>query len=409
MITLFGRLLAPDDRGLCLVTVDGDRIVRIEPASEPAPGSIGGPTARILPGLLDIQLNGAFGDDFADPTADMARICRGLPRFGVTGFVPTIVTSPVAAYAGAIANVGRMPAAGEARALGAHIEGPFISPLHPGTHDPAQLRRPSVEEARGWLEAGPVRYVTLAPELPGALELVEFLVGRGVRVSMGHTDATWADAEAAVAAGATQATHLFNAMRPFRHRDPGVAGFVLANPVAAGVIADGVHVSFEALRVVARAKGPDDIFLVTDALSGLGLPPGAYVLAGREYISDGTCGRLADGTLSGSLLPLNRALRNLVERVGLDPAQAVRMATVNPARALGLDATLGRVETGRTADLVVVDDGWEVEATVIGGTIAYRREPREPGNSDEPGEPATIPAAAGAVQGAASSVGSATR
>lgn len=396
MITLFGRLLAPDDRGLCLVTVDGDRIARIEPASEPAPGSIGSPTSSILPGLLDIQLNGAFGDDFADATADMARICAGLPQFGVTGFVPTIVTSPREAYVGAIANVTRTPAVGEARALGAHIEGPFISPLHHGTHDPAQLRLPSIDEARAWLEAGPVRYVTLAPELPGAQELIAFLVERGIRVSMGHTDATWADAEAAVAAGATQATHLFNAMRPFRHRDAGVAGFVLANGVAAGVIADGVHVSFEALRVVARSKGSDEVFLVTDALSGLGLPPGRYVLAGREYISDGTCGRLPDGTLSGSLLPLNRALRNLVDQVGLDPALAVRMATLNPARALGLDATLGRVETGRTADLVVVDEGWEVEATIIAGSIAYRR---------ELGESTTVSSSAQVATGAASSTG----
>ncbi len=374
MTMLFGRLYAPDDRGLCLVTVESEKITAIEPATVPTQGCLGGPTSRIVPGLLDIQLNGAFGDDFADPAADMERIGRGLPQFGVTGFVPTIVTSPVAAYAPALANLRRAPAAREARPLGVHIEGPFISPQHPGTHDPALLRAPDIAEARAWLDGGDIRYVTLAPELPGALPLISFLASRGVRVAMGHTDATWAEAEAAVAAGAGQATHLFNAMRPLRHRDPGIAGFVLATHVTAGFIADGHHVAFETLRLVARVKGPDEAYLVTDALSGLGLPSGKYRLAGREYISDGTCGRLPDGTLSGSLLPLNRALRNLVDRVGLEPAEAVRLATLNPARALGLDGSLGRIEVGRGADLVLLDDGWEVQATIIGGQLAYRSE-----------------------------------
>lgn len=374
MTTLFGRLYAPDDRGLCLVTVEDGTIRTIEPATDPTRDSLGGASSRIVPGLLDIQLNGAFGDDFADPSADMERIGRGLPRFGVTGFVPTIVTSPAAAYAPALANLRRAPGPREARSLGAHIEGPFISRRHPGTHDPALLRLPDLAEATAWLEGGDIRYVTLAPELPGALPLIALLTDRGVRVSLGHTDATWAEAEAAVAAGATQATHLFNAMRPLRHRDPGIVGYVLATHVTAGVIADGQHVAFETLRMVARAKGLDEVYLVTDALSGLGLPPGRYRLAGREYISDGTCGRLPDGTLSGSLLPLNRALRNLVERVGLAQADAVRMATLNPARALGLDGSLGRIEVGRCADLVLVDDDWEVQATFVAGQLAYASE-----------------------------------
>ncbi len=374
MTTLFGRLYAPEDRGPCLVTVEGDTIASIQPATEPPPGCLGGPTSRITPGLLDMQVNGAFGDDFADPSADMERIGHGLPRFGVTAFVPTIVTSPAAAYAPALANLRRQPGPGEARSLGVHIEGPFISPAHPGTHDPALLRLPDPGEAAAWLEAGDVRYVTLAPELPGALPLIAFLADRGVRVAVGHTDATWAQAEAAVAAGATHATHLFNAMRPLRHRDPGVVGFVLATRMTAGVIADGHHVAFETLRMVARAKGLDDVILVTDALSGLGLPPGRYRLAGREYVSDGTCGRLPDGTLSGSLLPLNRALRNLVDRVGLAPADAVRMTTLNPARALGLDGSVGRIEVGRRADLALLDDDWEVRATFVSGQLAFAAE-----------------------------------
>jgi N-acetylglucosamine-6-phosphate deacetylase len=377
MIRLFGHLYAPDDRGLCLVTVEGDRIAGIEAAAAGAqtPAEvIGGPAARILPGLLDIQVNGAFGDDFADPSARMASIRRRMPRFGVTSFVPTIVTSAPETYRPTLANLRRSSEPGEAAVLGVHIEGPFISPKHPGTHPPQHLRPPDVREAATWLEEGDVIWFTLAPELPGALELIRFLVREGVRVSMGHTDATWEEASVAAGAGATIATHLFNAMRPFRHRDPGVAGYVLASDLAAGFIADGNHIAFETIRVVARAKAPDRMILVTDALAGLGMPPGRYWLAGREYVSDGTCGRLPDGTLSGSLLPLNDALRNLVEKAGLDPVVAVGMATLNPARALGLEGTHGRVEMGRRADLAVVDSGWNVLATICGGAVGYAAE-----------------------------------
>jgi N-acetylglucosamine-6-phosphate deacetylase len=371
VIQLFGHLYAPDDRGLCAITVDDGKVAAIRPAEEPPAGSIGGPRARILPGLIDIQINGAFGDDFSDPSANMPSICERLPRFGVTAFVPTIVTSAPDVYMPALANLRHPPASGEARVLGVHIEGPFINHTYRGAHDPAQLRPPSIEEAGRWLEAGEVLWLTLAPELPGALELIAFLVERGVRVSIGHTDATWSEAAAGVDAGATLATHLFNAMRPLRHRDPGVAGYVLATGLTAGFIADGNHVAFETLRLVARIKAPDELVLITDALAGLGMPPGRYQVAGHQYDSDGTSGRLLDGTLTGSLLPLNLALRNLVEKVGLEPAVAVRLATLNPARALGLDGTLGRVKVGAVADLAVVDENWQVMATIAGGSVAY--------------------------------------
>ena len=292
----------------------------------------------------------------------------------VVAFVPTIVTSPAEAYASALAHLSRAQSPGAATVLGAHVEGPYLSPAHPGTHNPALLRHPDPDQVRGWLEAGDVRYVTLAPELPGSIEVIDLLVRSGVRVALGHTDATWADARAAVDAGASLVTHLFNAMRPLRSRDPGVVGFALGSHVPAGFIADGNHLAFETIEMLARIKGPDELYLVTDALAGLGMPPGRYRLADREYISDGTCGRLPDGTLSGSLLPLNRALRNLVERVGLDPALAVRLATLNPARVLGVDAGHGRIAVGRPADVALLDAGWYVLMTVIGGAVAFRSE-----------------------------------
>jgi N-acetylglucosamine-6-phosphate deacetylase len=372
VIKLFGHLLAPEDRGLCLVTVDNGVVAAIDRAAEPVEGCLGGKTSRILPGLLDIQVNGAFGDDFADPSADLDRICKGMLSFGVTGFVPTVVTSPADAYGPALAHLRRSHRPGEARVLGVHIEGPFISPLYRGTHGEQQIRLPNIDEAARWVDEGDIRYVTLAPELPGALELISFLVKRGVRVSMGHTNATWDDARAAVDSGAGLATHLFNAMRPFKHRDPGVAGFVLATHTPAGFIADGNHIAFETIQMIARIKAPDELYLVTDALAGLGMPPGRYMLAGLEYISDGTCGRLPDGTLSGSLLPLNKAIRNLVDKAGLDASTAVRLATANAARAIGKEETMGRVEKGRVADLVLVDETWEVQSTIVAGELAYQ-------------------------------------
>jgi N-acetylglucosamine-6-phosphate deacetylase len=381
VIRLAGQLFDPDDRGASLVTVEDGVVRSIDAApggdlraADLPEGTLGGPSFRILPGLVDIQVNGAFGHDFADPASDIPLVCRRLPELGITAFSPTIITSPPEAYGPALANLRRPHRPGEARVLGAHIEGPFLSPRRPGTHDPARLRLPSIAEASGWLEAGEVRWLTLAPELPGALELIRFLADRGVRASMGHTDATWAEAEEGVRAGASLVTHLFNAMRPFRHRDPGIAGFALDSGLPVGLIADGEHVAFETIRLVARIKAPDELYLVTDGLAGLGMPPGPFLVAGQACVSDGVVGRLPDGTLSGSLLPLPRAIGNLVDRVGLKPALAVRMATLNPARALGLDGGIGRVGAGGPADLVLVDADWRIAATIAGGELAYRAE-----------------------------------
>ena len=372
MIRLFGHLFAPQDRGPCVVTVDDGVVAGIEPATEPVEGCLGGKTTRILPGLIDVQVNGAFGDDFADPSADMDRICKGMLTFGVTGFVPTVVTSPAEAYGPILAHLRRPHRPGEARVLGVHIEGPFISPAYRASHDERHIRLPNIEEAARWVEEGDVRLFTLAPELPGALDLISFLVKRGVPVSMGHTNAGWDDARSAVESGASLVSHLFNAMRPFQHRDPGVVGFVLATHTPASFIADGNPIAFETIQMLVRIKAPDELVLVTDAIAGLGMPPGRYPLAGREYISDGTCGRLPDGTLCGSLLPMNKAIRNLVEKAGVDPSSAVRFATANAACVIGMEETLGHVEPGRVADLVLIDEAWEVEATIVAGKLAYQ-------------------------------------
>jgi N-acetylglucosamine-6-phosphate deacetylase len=377
-VRLFGRVLAPDDLGLAVVEVETGRISALSAASEAPDDAIGGPDALVVPGFIDLQLNGAFGHDFSDPSADVAAVCAALPRHGVTAFLPTVISSPPERYRPCLANLAttRRPdatAPGRSRVLGVHLEGPFLAREQVGTHDPAATRPPDLTEALGWLDAGSVRLVTLAPELPGALPLIAALAGRGVVVAAGHSGASWAEAEAGMRAGIRLGTHLFNAMRPFHHRDPGIAGFLLASDLPVSVIGDGRHIVPETLRLVARAKGPERLVCVTDALAGLGMPPGSYVIAGRRVVTDGTVAGLADGTLSGSVTPLPRMVANLVA-AGIPAADAVRAVTANPARVLGLDAELGHIRIGAPADLVVLDADWSVRATFVGGTSAWRAE-----------------------------------
>jgi len=369
---LFGHLYDPADRGMCELTLDGPLIVAIEPARQPSLGSLGDADSVIVPGLIDIQINGAFGQDFSDPAADLGLAARGLLRFGVTGFLPTVITSPAERYPRCLANLAQPVEGPAARVLGVHLEGPFLSPAHPGTHDPAAIRAPDLALLDAWLAAAPVRIVTLAPEPEGALPLIERLAAAGVIASMGHSDARWSDAQRGTAAGATLGTHLFNAMRPLHHRDPALPGFLLATNLSVSVIADGVHLAPETLRLVGRVKAPDELIVITDALAGLGMPPGPYELAGRAFVSDGVVGRLPDGTLSGSLLPLNLAVRNLVG-AGLLPTAAVQAATLNPARLLGLPQVEGTIRPGGSADVVLLDAAWEVQATFVGGELAFRR------------------------------------
>lgn len=370
---LFGRVYTPFDRGLAIVTVRDGVIAGIESAAEKPADAIGSASSSICPGLIDIQMNGAFGQDFSNSESDVPLACKGLPQHGVTAFQPVIITSPQVVYQRALGNLKVQAEPGWARILGVHIEGPYLAPKRVGAHNPEVRRDPRVEEVAEWLEWGHVRLVTLAPELPGAGQVIQYLVARGVVVSMGHSDATYDEARRGADLGATLVTHLFNAMRPFGHRDPGLMGYALANHVSVSVIADGVHSDLGALRLAVRAKAPDELIVTTDAISGLGVPVGSYRIADRQFFTDGVVGRLANGTLSGSVLPLNRALKNLLE-AGATAEQAVQAATLNPARLLGLEGTMGQVRLGRTADIVLVDADWDVEVCLVGGVVAYARE-----------------------------------
>ena len=368
---LFGRVLAPDDLGMNVVAISGDRIASIEPANEPPDGARAVPV--IVPGFIDIQLNGAFGEDFSDPTADLGVVCRSLPQFGVTSFLPTVVSSPPDRYGPCLSNLSRAAHPGEARILGVHLEGPFINPSHAGTHDRDVLRPPDRDEALAWLD-GDVRVITLAPELPGSLELIAELSSMGLVVAGGHSGATWTQAELAAHAGLRLGTHIFNAMRPVHHREPGIAGFLLASEIPVSVIADGRHLALETLKLLTAVK-EGGLIAITDAVAGLGEPPGESFLGGRRVVSDGTVAMLPDGTLSGSVLPLSRMVANLIG-VGMTPAAAVRAASAAPAELLGMSREIGEVRVGGRADLVVLDAEWRPLTTYVGGTIAWRDQAR---------------------------------
>ena len=290
--------------------------------------------------MIDLQINGAGGHDLTEEPERVWDVAAFLPRYGVTAFLPTLVdpTWSIVDRARAALAGGPPPGFDGATPLGWHVEGPFLNPTRAGAHDPANLHPPSVEPVADWSPATGIRIVTLAPELPGALDVVEALVANGVVVSAGHSAATWAQARAGFDAGIRSVTHLFNAMSKLDHREPGLPGAALADDrVTIGLIPDGLHVHPGLIGLVHRTVGADRLAIVTDAIAALGVAPGEHRLAGRRVLVDETSCRLPDGTLAGSLLGLDAAVRNLAEYAGISIEDARLATTSVPARLLGLD------------------------------------------------------------------------
>jgi N-acetylglucosamine-6-phosphate deacetylase len=325
-----------------------------------------------VPGFVDLHVNGVAGVDFltAEPEA-YSRAGEALARTGVVAYQPSLVSSEPDAYAEPLRAAREAAAAergGEPLVLGVHLEGPFLSPAWPGAHDPDQLRLPDLALAERLLGGGPVTTMTLAPELPGALELVELLVARGVVVSCGHSDADAAQAHAAYDRGARAITHVHNAHRRWQPRDPGLGGVALVRPeVTVQAIVDGVHLAPEsAFGAFLASRGR--FCLVTDAIEAAMLDPGEYELGGRPVrLRDGAV-RLPDGTLAGSVLTMDDAVRNLVAS-GAAWIDAVEAASSVPARLIGRD-DLGRLAPGQPAHLTVLDDDLHVRRTLVGGREA---------------------------------------
>jgi N-acetylglucosamine-6-phosphate deacetylase len=322
-----------------------------------------------IPGFLDVHIHGAGGYDVMEGSAAALRsITRKVSEYGTTSLVATTVTAStdetLRAVEGIAGYIAHQHETDEPRAeiLGIHFEGPFISKQRRGVHPSEWIQLPSAETLTRFLKAaaGNARILTIAPEVLGAAPCIDAAREAGLVVSMGHTDATYEQARAAMARGARSATHVYNAMRPFSHRDPGVIGAVLTSPdINAELIADGVHVEEGAMKLLLLAKGAAHVTLVSDGLSATGMPDGKYTLGGFEVtVSGGVC-RNAEGILAGSTLTLDRALRNVVA-LGTSLPDAVRMLTLNPASLLGIEFKKGSLRVGADADILLLDEGLRV-------------------------------------------------
>ncbi len=364
---LSGVIAKPDGsliRGRVTFT---DRITALEP------GSNGG-NDYILPGFVDLQVNGSHGIDVMNASPDeIATLSRHLAREGATAWMPTAVTAPIEkiaqvheSIAHAYENSRQSLSSDSAAILGMHLEGPFISPLRLGAHPTLNLE-PRGDAFERVLALRALRLITLAPELPGAIEAIRRLAARDVVVSIGHTNATLDEANAGIAAGARMFTHLFNAMRQLNHRDPGVIAAALASsPAFAAIIPDAVHVHPAMLRLAVAARGKDGIILVTDKVA-LAQTSGVEKNVGRARaaIRDGAA-RLADGTLAGSIISMLDGVRVMIEKAGVSIGDAAVMAATNPAKLAG-DNDRGRIDVGARADLIVLSPGLELKSVHIGG------------------------------------------
>ena len=382
-----------------LLLVDQGRVIEISSRdARPLPTGISPidlGNSIVAPGYVDLHIHGSAGFDVMDDAPEaLPAIERLLARHGVTSYFPTTVTAPIDNTLRALERLANAIEAREqecaqapapapekqtsvhttvqsnhrARPLGIHLEGPFISHARRGVHPVEHLLPPRVETfERFWQAArGRIRIMTVAPELEGALELIATAAARGVCVSLGHSDADFAATERAVVAGARHATHTFNAMRPLAHRDPGIVGSVLTDSrVTADIIADGIHLDPSIVKLIARAKGPDQTVLITDATAATGMPDGRYRLGSMEVdVKDGRC--TSDGKLAGSVLTMDRAVRNLARFAEWDLPLAVGAASRNPARAVGSN-NKGVLAPGADADFIVLDAEGNVLRTFIGG------------------------------------------
>jgi len=382
---------AGDLMGPSSISIEDGRIASL--SEEPRPNGLPEPPdARRLdghglvavPGFIELQLNGAFGHDFTQHPGTMWLVGDGLVRHGITAFLPTIVSSPPASVEAALDAVRHPPGTtGGAVPIGLHVEGPFLAPARAGAHDPAFLRDPDLDQLRAWTHDEGIRVLTIAPERPGGMDAIRLLAERGVVPAVGHTDADAATAMAAVDAGARYATHLFNAMPPFAHRLPGAAGALLTDGrVTVGLILDRHHLDPIVVSLVERvAHGR--ISLVSDAIAPLGLPNGTYGLGSMEVEVRDDAARLSNGTLAGSVTPLDGCMRAFAAMTGA-VTEAVAAVTSVPAQLLGLDDGRGSLSVGGRADIVLLDAELEVRATIIGGEIAHA--------DDELGWTATGPA-----------------
>ena len=335
--------------------------------------------AIVLPGFIDQHVHGAGGSDGMDGTLeDIAKIANTLAEEGTTSFLVTTMTqSPdnITKALSAVKEYRKENAKTGARVVGVHLEGPFIAAAHKGAQPLEYVKEPDIQAFDAYNEAsgGAIKIVTLAPEVDGAEAFIRHLSKKGIVPSIGHTGAKCADVEKAIKAGAKQVTHTYNAQSALHHREIGTVGSaMLFDELGCELIADTIHVSVPAMRLLVKNKPLDKLTLITDAMRAKGLPDGESELGGQKvFVKDGEA-RLADGTLAGSVLKMNRAIQNMVEKVGVPFTKAVDYATINPAKNLGIDKETGSIKVGKRADFTVLNDKYDVIMTVRDGEVIYK-------------------------------------
>jgi N-acetylglucosamine-6-phosphate deacetylase len=328
----------------------------------------------LLPGFVDLQVNGAFGVDVATEPSRVAELSERLLSTGTTAYLPTVISSPESLYEEVLPELAAGGPTSGAEVLGVHLEGPFINLEKRGAHAAANVVRPDPGLLARLLDLAPVRMITVAPELEGSGELMALALRRGVAVSAGHSDAPFELAYEAFDSSVACVTHLFNAMSAMRHREPGLPGAAFAHPrVVCGLIADGLHVHPEMVGLAFRMLGPDRVCLTTDAIAAAGMGDGEFHLATLSVFMDGGVPRLGSGAIAGSVLTMNEAFRNILAFTGCTIPEAARMASTTPARLIGEGRRKGRLTPGYDADVAVLAPDLSVEAVWRGSERVYER------------------------------------
>ena len=360
------------------VLIENGKIKEINPSNVNDTEVIDAEGLYLSPGFIDVHIHGAGGCDTMDGTVESINtIAKTIVEHGTTSFTPTTMTVAAEDIRKSMKVIKKLKEEGTegANVLGAHLEGPFISPKAIGAQNPNFLLAPSVENYNKIVGdyGDAVVSITMAPEVEGAKELIKYLSDNGVTVSMGHTKATYDEAIEGIKCGACHSTHLYNAMTPFTHREPGVVGATFDTDITTETISDGIHISYPALRTAYKQKGTDKVLLVSDAMEACGMPDGQYSLGGQDVIVKNGAARLLDGTLAGSVLTLDKAVKNIYSNSNYPLNEVVRMATYNGAKHCHVEDHKGLIKEGYDADLILFNEDIEIQKVFVNGKEVYNR------------------------------------
>lgn len=368
-----GKVILHDEVVTKNVFIEGDKVVEISERKPEKEDIIDAKGLYVSPGFIDIHTHGRGGYQVMDSTFEsLNAISKASLQTGVTSFLVSTVTMPVESISHAIENVVKNKEKVEgAQILGVHMEGPFFSKVYKGAQPEEYMIHPTIQNFVSIVNNNEdiVKKVSLAPELEGATELIPYLFEKGIIVSLGHTNATYQEAQRAIDLGATSATHTYNAMTPLTHREVGVTGTVMINQnVYAELVLDGIHVSYPAAKILLKTKGKDKVVLITDSVETAGLPDGIYESSMGTVRINNHQVRLLNGTLAGSQADMNQCVKNVYQHLGLTLNEAVSLASYNPAKSLGIDK-MGEIKVGNFADIIFFDDNFQIKQTIVKGKV----------------------------------------